>query len=249
MLKIFQDNADHGQALMDRDQQLLDAARAGEQATVVRFYTWSEPTISLGFHQKTDLLQLDVMQEAGVPWVRRPTGGAAVLHSEELTYAIIVPDVLSPGFASKIHELVGRSIANGLRELGVKAQLDSRGEPMSALPNRESCFVRTSRWEVTVDGRKMVGSAQRMLGSALLQHGSILTGRDHLRIVEFLNMESEKAKEVLRGKLAVKSTSIEQELNRTIPENSVREAMERSFHEVFSSLPDIRKDMIEHEAV
>jgi lipoyl(octanoyl) transferase len=237
-ISIFQEPAASGSVLMARDYELLMAATDDSQEIIVRFYKWDCPTLSLGYHQKLDILDPVRMEAEGVPWVRRPTGGAAVLHSDELTYAIVVPNAGGHGSSALIHELVGRAIADGLCDIGVDAKLDPRGEPLSALPNRTTCFVRTSRWEVTVGGRKMVGSAQRILGNGLLQHGSILTGNDHLRIVDLLKLSSEDDRKTMRERLAARSTSVEQELGKRVPESEIRRAMEESFRRVISDLSE-----------
>ena len=236
-VNIFQDPAEAGSVLMARDHELLLQAAGGYPEIIIRFYKWDQPTLSLGYHQAPDILDLDRMNAAGIPWVRRPTGGAAVLHSDELTYAIVVPDAGGHGTTAIVHELVGRAITDGLREIGLNAKLDPRGEPLSALPNRTTCFVRTSRWEVTVEGRKIVGSAQRLLGGGLLQHGSILMGNDHLRIVDMLRLKSEADREVMRGRLAARSTSIEQELGKRTKDAEIRKVMEENFRRVMSALP------------
>jgi lipoyl(octanoyl) transferase len=236
-LRVVQDPAKCGQVLMDEDLALLEQAERGELGPLVRFYQWHVPTISLGFHQSAEQLDLFRLQAAHVPWVRRPTGGAAVLHSEELTYAIVLPDCTGPKDAAQVQELVSRAIAGGLRALGIAADVDERGEPLSALPNRTSCFVRTSRWEVTVKGRKIVGSAQRKLSRAILQHGSILTGNDHLRITEFLRMTDEASRESLRLKLEKKATCIAAEVGHVVDMAALREAMAQSFLSVFAEAP------------
>lgn len=222
---------------MEEDQSLLERAERGELEPIVRFYQWEEPTVSLGFHQSADQLDAVRLKAARVPWVRRPTGGAAVLHSDELTYAIVLPDCNGPRDAARVQELVSRAIADGLRALGVAAEVDGRGEPLTALPSRMSCFVRTSRWEVTVSGRKIVGSAQRKLSRAVLQHGSILTGSDHLRITEFLLLKDEHSRALLRTKLESKATCIADELGHAVAISDVREAMAQSFLTVFDKVP------------
>jgi lipoate-protein ligase A len=224
---------------MEEDQALLELAERGKFEPLVRFYQWEVPTISLGYHQSAEQLDMSRLSAASMPWVRRPTGGAAVLHSDELTYAIVLPNCDGPKDASRVQELVSRAIAGGLRALGVAAEVDERGEPLSALPNRTSCFVRTSRWEVTVGGKKIVGSAQRKLSSAILQHGSILTGDDHLRITDFLQLKDDHSRELLRAKLESKATSISHELGYAVHPNDLREAMAASFVTVFSNLQSI----------
>ena len=233
--RLQQEPKTPGSILMAQDHDLLERAERGECGPVLRFYEWEQPTISLGFHQNDESLDREQLAAAGVPWVRRPTGGAAVLHSEELTYAVILPIGVQAGESTLVQEFVARAIARGLRDVGVAADVDERGEPLSALPNRVSCFVRTSRWEVTARGRKLVGSAQRKLTRAILQHGSILTGDDHLRIVQFLRVKDDASRSLLRARLESKSTSVSQELGRTIEPSDLREAMARNFTEVFAA--------------
>jgi lipoate-protein ligase A len=233
-LRVLQDPPRAGSVLMAEDAALLEQAERGELDATLRFYEWSEPTVSLGFHQPEHVLDAERLRAARTQWVRRPTGGAAVLHSEELTYAIVIPNVADAAASARVQELVSRAIALGLRAVGVEADVDARGEPVTALPNRISCFVRTSRWEVTVGGRKIVGSAQRRLTRALLQHGSILTGDDHLRIADFLRMPNEAEREALRRRLAEKATSVAAELGHTIPMETLRAALTASFSCVFA---------------
>ncbi len=219
------------------DLELLQAASDGRIGPTLRFYTWTVPTISLGFHQDKSVLDHDRLQADNAPWTRRPTGGAAVLHSDELTYAIVVPSA-DNGAGKRLQKYVSLAIAEGLRALGIPADVDERGEPLSALPNRTSCFVRTSRWEVTARGRKLVGSAQRKLGNAYLQHGSILVGDDHLRIVDYLAMSGESAREVLRQRLKSRATSIADELGHRISLEALRAELERSFRKKFCLLTE-----------
>jgi lipoate-protein ligase A len=206
-------------------------------AAFLRFYEWERPTMSLGFHQALDSLDLARMQAEGVPWVRRPTGGAAVLHSEELTYAVVVRAEI-PGLGQQVQEWVSRAICAGLRELGVTSEVDERGELLGALPSRVSCFVRTSKWEVTAHGKKIVGSAQRVVENTVLQHGSILLGDDHLRIARFLRLSDDTARETLQAKLAQKATSVFAETGVAPEIGHVRALMETSFRTLF--VPQVR---------
>lgn len=235
MLDVRQEPALQGDALMAEDARLLQAADKAQIRPVLRFYQWREPTLSLGFHQRESVLDAARLTADGTPWVRRPTGGAAVLHSDELTYAIVL-SLHDPHIARlNVQELVSRAIAAGLRDAGVPADVDARGEPLDALPDRTSCFVRTSRWEVTARGRKLVGSAQRKLAHAILQHGSILTGDDHLRIADYLALPGEPLRARLRYSLRQKATSIRAEIGRDIDLSELRAALAESFQRVFAA--------------
>jgi lipoyl(octanoyl) transferase len=237
-LAIVQDGAKPGAILMQEDFELLMRVENGDDHSFLRFYEWDKPTLSLGFHQSESTIDESALHAADVPWVRRPTGGAAVLHSEELTYAIVQP-MTETADAHHVQEIISHALAEGLRAIGVNAHVDARGDVLTALPNRTSCFVRTSRWEVTAGGRKIVGSAQRKLTRAILQHGSILTGDDHLRIADFLVLPDEAARTELWSKLRNKSTSIGAELGHPVAMQDLRQAMEQSFRAAFESMSSL----------
>jgi len=234
LLGIRQEPAQAGDILMTTDAALLAQAARGEQGALVRFYEWACPTVSLGFHQSEEILEHDAMQREGVPWVRRPTGGAAVLHSEELTYCLILPP--DHPFQSDRSALqhTGQALTQGLCALGIAAELVPRGHPSENLPDRTSCFVRTSRWEVCVQGKKIVGSAQRLLNGALLQHGSILCGPDHLRLVQLLRLPSLKVRHDLSSRLRVASTSVAEESGQPFDMMQLRQEMAQAFQEEFA---------------
>lgn len=238
ILSVRHDGPLPGQFLMDRDLAELEAASREEFGPLLSLYQWDVPTLSLGYHQETDKIDLVKLNENHVPLVRRPTGGAAVLHSEELTYSIVIPHAEDLRSGALLLEFVGRALTEGLRAVGVNAELDERGESLSPLPNRTSCFVRTSRWEVTAKGKKIVGSAQRRLGGALLQHGSILVGEDHLRIVDFLTVSREEDKVLLRKRLAEKATCVENEIGNGDHITALRNAFEESFQRAYTAFSE-----------
>jgi lipoate-protein ligase A len=154
---------------MARDEVLLEAAAKGSAS--LRFYGWSEPTVSLGYFQK-EALRHDHPLLAGLPYVRRPTGGATLVHHYEVTYALALPAErpwqTDQSWLLRMHKIV----ANALRELGVGCALQ---------PGREEkpdagllCFHQFTCGDVMIRSRKIVGSAQRRQRGALLQHGAIL---------------------------------------------------------------------------
>ena len=243
-LEIRQEGVQAGEFLMRQDAALLEQVAQHRQGPVLRFYEWSCPTVSLGFHQKETVLDEEALHRNGIPWVRRPTGGAAVLHSQELTYCIVLPAEHPFQKDRSALERTGRAIAVGLRTLGVPAQVMERSNPLERLPDRASCFVRSSRWEVCVRGKKIVGSAQRMLNGALLQHGSILCGPDHLRLVSFLRLPSEQLRQELLVRLRAASTSIAEELNSPFDMKLLRRKLTEAFTEEFTVLPTAQEEPI-----
>lgn len=153
------------------DGQLLDQARADPGAgAVLRLYRWSRPTLSLGFHQKTLPTHWQELASSGAfDLVRRPSGGRAVLHGGDLSYALIWP--AAPGPRKSVY---GRScgwLCRAFSDLGLPLQ------PGRSAPSRDrtSCFATsTSADLIHADGSKRIGSAQLWRSGCLLQHGSIL---------------------------------------------------------------------------
>lgn len=233
-IEIRQETAQDGDILMARDASLLEQAAHRQVGPVLRFYQWICPTISLGFHQRESVLDEDALTRERIPWVRRPTGGAAVLHSDELTYCLVLPAEHPFQKDKSALKHTGNALARGLQALGVSAEVVERGYPLEKLPDRTSCFVRSSRWEVCVRGKKIVGSAQRFLNGALLQHGSILRGPDHLRLTSLLRLPSEQVRQELHSRLCAASTSIREELSVPFDMMLLRQHLAQAFKQEFS---------------
>ena len=154
--------------------------RAPFRATVIRIYGWNRPTVSIGKHQEPHrAVDLAACRQRRIPIVRRPSGGRAVLHHEETTYAIASND--ERRFPLRSHRQLYLCIAGPLQqalgELGVATELASKSGHLSArdsLPQLKlPCFATTARHELMSCGRKLVGNAQRKLRRGFLQHGSL----------------------------------------------------------------------------
>jgi lipoate-protein ligase A len=154
------------------DHALLEQVqRAG--VPVLRLYTWQPACLSFGRNQPASgLYDADAAARLGVDIVRRPTGGMAVLHDRELTYAFVAPFALFGGPRDS-YCAINRALVAGLKRLGIDAEL-SGGARRSAFGSVHPCFAEPAAGEVVVAGRKLVGSAQRCEQRTLLQHGSIL---------------------------------------------------------------------------
>ena len=166
------------------DQALMARARRTGEA-VLRVYAWAGPTLSLGRNQTAaGAYDLTRAAEHGVTFVRRPTGGRALLHHREVTYSVTAPESFDPtlrGAYARINDLLLRA----LRSLGVDATL-SGPKTRTPPPGLAPCFDEPAAGEIVVGGRKLVGSAQWRHDGALLQHGSILLADDQSLIDELL---------------------------------------------------------------
>lgn len=153
---------------MARDEALLiTASQTGE--ITLRFYGWRPPTLSLGYFQRLD--EFTGLHEREVPVVRRPSGGGAIWHDDEITYSMTGPFGAAPfpRRAADIFEKLHLCICRGLGALGVEAGLCDA--PTGAAPL--ICFSVPQKYDIVAAGRKLLGSAQRRKGGAFLQHGSL----------------------------------------------------------------------------
>lgn len=195
-----------GPSNMGIDVALLEAVRLGA-APVVRFYRWSPACLSFGRNQPArGLYDLAAAAARGIDFVRRPTGGQAVLHADELTYAVVAP-VAVIGRPRDAYRRINQALVTGLRAVGLRAELapapalaspragptpgpDGAGNARTTREWSMACFRRPEAGEVVASGRKLVGSAQRMEGRVILQHGSLLLGGSQSVAEELLERSS-----------------------------------------------------------
>jgi lipoate-protein ligase A len=168
------------------DEAVARCVGGGPCAPTLRLYGWAPPAVSIGYFQRLDAeVDREACRALGIGWVRRPTGGRAVLHQSEVTYAFAAPEGRIAGGVREVHRALGEALLEGLRRLGVDAQwaVPDRVHPARA---SAACFDATSHGEIAVRGRKLVGSAQTRRWGAVLQHGSIPLRLDrdlHARIL------------------------------------------------------------------
>jgi len=210
---------EEGRFLMARDLARLlaleDQPALGPSLVV---YRWAEPTISLGFLQRAErVLDREAVRAAGVPVVRRPTGGRAILHVDEWTYAACAP-IDHPRLGGELKDSLGRLsglVARALGAIGVAVEIVPERTPRATDEEaEEACFHRALGHELSVGGRKLAGSAQRRLARALLTQGTILAGGGHERLAEFLAGD-EAAKARGRERLRAGSVTVRDVVGRT----------------------------------
>jgi len=197
----------HGPAEnMRRDTSLLETAAARAEP-VLRLFTFVPAGITLG-HSQDPMRELDLdrCRAAGLQWAVRPTGGRAIYHDEEWTYSLAA-GLADPSWGGGLEAAYGKVSAllvASLARLGLPAILTpgaARGDlaPRAAMGAAAPCFVSTARHEIVIEGRKLVGSAQRRTARALLQQGSLLLGPAHLRLADFLAIPDQARERVRAG--------------------------------------------------
>jgi lipoate-protein ligase A len=171
------------------DEAIFKAVSAGTSLPTLRFYTWEPSAVSVGYFQNSlGEVDLAVCREMGIDVVRRLTGGRAVLHDRELTYSIISPDN-SFHFPDNIlgtYKIISSCLVSGLNSIGLNALLTSPVKK-AGRDSSSACFTSSSHYEITIDGKKLVGSAQRRGEGAFLQHGSILMEFDREKLEKVLH--------------------------------------------------------------
>lgn len=215
-----------GACNMAVDEELLALAQAGETTPVLRFYGWDPPAVSLGrFQHIESAVNADACRRHGFDIVRRITGGRAVLHHHELTYSITarVDNPLFPSTVLGTYKVIATGLLAGLKNLGIAAEMVSRGGRHTPLvekkPKDPACFSSPSWYEILVNGKKIIGSAQRRMRGTFLQHGSILIDYDP-------RLEAE----VIPGGCGIDMvTCINRELGRDVPLDQIKQAFRQGF--------------------
>jgi lipoyl(octanoyl) transferase len=202
---------------------------------VLRFYAWNPYCISLGRNQNESDINLELAGRDGIQVVKRPTGGKAVLHAEELTYSVVME---TAGMTVReSYNLISTALVEGLRTLGAQLDLSQSSADFQKLfrdPSAIACFSTSAVFEVEHNGRKLVGSAQHRFGDVLLQHGSILTGDFHKRILSYLNVD-EMSKKKTGLDLDAHTVTLSEILGRRAERPEIVEAVRFGFEKVFAA--------------
>jgi len=214
------------------DQLLLERAGLPDARPVLRLYAWAAPAVTVGYFQDVQRgLDLPALARRGWPVVRRLTGGRAVFHDREMTYSVVLPRGAADGIR-ETYAVIGRAPLTGLAALGVRAEMEGRPRRGQGRDRRSAdCFASVSWCEIVVQGRKLVGSAQRRVGDAVLQQGSILISRENYPAF----------REVLRrgegtvGAPGDPMTSLAEVLDRIPPPPKVEEAVVGGFEQALGA--------------
>ena len=216
------------------DEAILIAGGEGKAPPTIRFYGWDPPTLSIGYFQRASReVDLARLKERGLGFVRRPTGGRAVLHDQELTYSVIVAEDV-PGMPSSViqsYRVISTGLLEGFRLLGLAAEMVSlEGKSaQSGSPDSAACFDSPSWYELVVEGRKVAGSAQTRQRGMILQHGSILLDMDVELLFDVLRFPSERVKERMKRTFLGKAAAINQLRRSPVTLKEAEEAFAEGF--------------------
>jgi len=226
------------------DEAILEAVGRGDSLPTLRLYDWKPACLSLGYAQPFTDVDIPRLQEHEWDMVRRLTGGRAVLHTDEITYAVIAP-INEPRVAGTLLESYSRlaaALVVALQLLSLPVEVQEHASPVqeSGLPRTRNktpnpvCFEVPSKYEITIGGKKLVGSAQARRKEGILQHGSLPLAGDLRRILQVLTFPDEEARAQAANHLLERATTVETALGRVISWSEAAQAYTIAFRSVLA---------------
>jgi len=214
------------------DEAIFRESIRRKVSPTLRFYGWLTPVVSIGYFQDARReIDIEGCRRLGIGLVRRPTGGKAVLHDQELTYAVVAspeqshfpPDIL------RTYRVISNCLARGLSGIGIRAELKAEGRSPAGESLRTSCFSTPSRYELLVNGRKLCGSSQMRSHGAFLQHGALLMAFDPQRTCAVMLPHRELEKQAAR--LAESVTTVGELTGGSVDEPALCRSLREGFEQ------------------
>jgi lipoate-protein ligase A len=212
------------------DETILEAVGQKESSPTLRMFAWQPACLSLGYAQSIQDVDLNSLKEQGWDLVRRPTGGRAVLHVDELTYSVSGP-IDEPRLSGTVLESYNRialALVNALDSLGLPVQVQEQ-LPRSNGTDNPVCFQVPSTYEITVHGKKLIGSAQVRRKEGMLQHGSLPLFGDLGRITKVLFYEDVYSRSQSRNRLVQHAITVKDAVGRQVSWEEAANAFIDSF--------------------
>jgi len=216
------------------DEAILEATAEGNVPPTLRLYAWQPPCLSLGYAQPIADVNKERLASLGWELVRRPTGGRAILHTDELTYAVIGPqrEPRLQGSILESYQRLSRALLAALRLLGLPAQAHALpSESQNGDAEGPVCFEVPSNYEIIVHGKKLVGSAQARKHEGVLQHGTLPLWGDLTRITQALCFKAEGEREGAADRLKARATTVEEVLGYRVPWDEAAQAFVSAFEQ------------------
>ena len=230
--RLVHDSPLAGPRNMARDEAILHAVAVGHVPPTLRLYDWQPSTLSLGISQRASDADMSRLEHFGWGLVRRPTGGRAILHVDELTYSLCLPGshALAQGSIIESYRRISEALGEAARILGIQTDADRAAGHGSHSP---VCFETPSHYELTVEGKKLAGSAQARKDGGVLQHGALPLAGDPGRIVDALVFASEAARETARERVRARATNFTEAAGRQVTGEETVQALIHAVEHVF----------------
>jgi len=212
------------------DESILEHIGRGEAIPTLRLYAWDPPCLSLGHAQPFSDVDMNRLQQRGWEVVRRVTGGRAILHTDELTYSVIAPtnEPRVEGSVLESYNRLAQALLLAVQTLEIPVEMKEDKVKQNETPN-PVCFEVPSTYEITVNGKKLIGSAQARKKEGVLQHGSLPLTGDFTRICQALVFENESARKEASKRLLERATTVESALGMEISWEKAQQAFVHAF--------------------
>lgn len=233
--RLIINGAADGALNMAVDEAILEAVSAGNSPPTLRFYRWQPPCLSLGYRQPSSVVDHERCTAAGWDVVRRPTGGRAILHTDELTYSVIAPagEPRVRGTILESYWRLSRALLAGLNILGLTS-FEAPPDPGVSRSVGPACFDGPSNYEITHAGRKLVGSAQVRKKNVVLQHGTLPLEGDVGRVAAALRFDSPEKRAQMAADLRLNATTLSAALGRDVTLEEATGALTSGFTEALN---------------
>lgn len=222
---------------MAADEAILRAVADQNAPPTLRLYAWDPTCLSLGYAQPFMDVDQDRITEYGWDLVRRPTGGRAILHQHEITYAIIAPQdhPLMRGGVLESYRRISQALVSTLERLAISVEVKPSSPASEEQRNKPICFEVPSAYEITVNGRKIIGSAQVRRRNTVLQHGSLPLSGDISQICDVLRYQNETQRDEAKSKLRQQATTIYEITGREISWREASHAFQQGFQSALNA--------------
>jgi lipoate-protein ligase A len=215
---------------MALDEALLEHVQMGASLPTLRLFAWEPPCLSLGQAQPFADVDSARLQERGWQVVRRLTGGRAILHTDELTYSVTAP-AIEPNVTGSVldsYNRLAQALLSAAVSLGLPAELNGH-KSTSGNGHNPVCFEAPSTYELTVAGKKLIGSAQARRNAGVLQHGSLPLTGDLTRICQALDYRDDSARRLASDRLLKRAVTVETALGRRVDWDAAAHAFIQGF--------------------
>lgn len=218
------------------DEAILEEVVSRDVPPTLRLYSWHPYCLSIGHAQSISEVNTGFLIENGWGVVRRPTGGRAILHADELTYSINAPidDPHIRGGVIESYQHLSHCLLHALELIGIKTDSKPKVEKEKHLSKNPVCFQYLSDYEITFQGKKLVGSAQARKINGLLQHGSIPLFGDISRIISTLNFKNDEEKLKVTNSLLARATTLKAVMGHVISWKELANAILHAFEEILN---------------
>jgi lipoate-protein ligase A len=224
---------------MALDEVLLRSCEKGDAIPTLRLYLWRPPGVSIGYFQSIEkTVDLNKCKKNNIDVVRRITGGRAVLHENEITYSVCAPVKKYPELGENIngtYQKISFALLESLKALKIFGEwVKPERDRIEITENSffsKPCFISNSKYEITIKGKKLIGSAQRRFQDSFIQHGSIPLGKGKVSLPDLLTEGNNREK--MKEELENKSTNLGTILKRKVQYQEVISALKKGFSQFF----------------